>query len=161
MVTATGDIKGKDLYALQKLVYDSLDIDSDSLSIKINVQSPGPIEFITEHIWDVIKILFVLNIIIGGGKCLGFEMPGILHWYHTIMKSKNEHKLEEEKLKLERDKFDFEKEQREITNMTENYQQQIERLDLRIPDNLEHIINQLNRLNDNSETIVDNDELEE
>ena len=54
-----------------------------------------------------------------------------------------------------------EKEQREITNMTENYQQQIERLDLRIPDNLEHIINQLNRLNDNSEPIVDNDELEE
>lgn len=161
MVTATGDIKGKDLYALQKLVYDSLDIDSDSLSIKINVQSPGPIEFITEHIWDVIKILFALNIIIGGGKCLGFEMPGILHWYHTIMKLKNEQKLEEEKLKLERDKFDFEKEQREITNMTENYQQQIERLDLRIPENLEHIINQLNRLNDNSEMLVDNDELEE
>lgn len=157
MVTATGDIKGKDLFALQKLVYDSLDINSDSLSIKINVQSPGPIEFITEHIWDVIKILFALNIIIGGGKCLGFEMPGILHWYHTIMKSKNEHDIEKGKLKLERDKFEFEKEQKEISDITENYQEQIERLNLRIPDNFEYIITQLNRLQETSETAVEND----
>lgn len=157
MVTATGDIKGKDLFALQKLVYDSLNINSDSLSIKINVQSPGPIEFITEHIWDVIKILFALNIIIGGGKCLGFEMPGILHWYHTIMKSKNEHNIEKGKLELDRDKFEFEKEQKEISEITENYQDQIDRLNLRIPDNFEHIITQLNRLQETSETAVEND----
>lgn len=161
MVTATGDIIGKDLYSLQKLVYDSLDIDSDSLTIKINVQSPGPIEFITEHIWDVIKILFAINVIIGGGKILGFEMPGILHWYHTISKTKNENSIEEKKLQLEIDKFEFEKEQKKYANLTESYKEQLERLKIRFPETLSNNVHQNNILNSEEEMALDGNSEEE
>ena len=39
MVTNESNIKGRDLFASQRLVYESLDVEDDSLETKINVQS--------------------------------------------------------------------------------------------------------------------------
>lgn len=136
MVKAQGDIKGKDLYALQKLVYDRIEIDENSLSMKINVQSPGPIEFITQHIWDVVKILFAISIIIGGGKGLGFEIPGLLHWYHTLTQAKKQNDIEERKMKLEEEKFEYQKEKDKYDILRNEFGHNLENLDLELPHNI-------------------------
>lgn len=135
MVTTKANIKGKDLYAIQKLVYDSLDVDTENLLMKINVQSPGPIEFITTHIWDIVKVLFVVNIIIGGGKGLGFEMPGLLHWYHTIKQAKKQNDIEERKMKLEEDKFEYEKEKSHYECLIKEFKESLDKLKLELPKN--------------------------
>lgn len=153
MVNATGDIKGKDLYALQKLVYDSLDIDYDTLSMKINVQSPGPIEFITTHIWDIVKILFAISVIVGGGKGFGFEIPGLLHWYHTLNQSKKQSKIEERKMKLEEDKFEHEKEKTKYEDLVKEFKASLDRLELELPNNISH----QNSLNEEAATSREED----
>lgn len=136
MVKTKGDIKGKDLYALQKLVYDSLDINDETLAMKINVQSPGPIEFITTHIWDIVKILLAVSVIIGGGKGFGIEIPGLLHWYHVIRQANKQHQLEERKMKLEEDKFEHEKEIAKYEYLTKQFKESLDRLDLELPANI-------------------------
>lgn len=136
MVNTRGDIKGKDLYAIQKLVYNSLDIDDETLVMKINVQSPGPIEFITTHIWDIVKILFAISVIVGGGKGFGVEIPGLLHWYHTIKQSDNQNKIEERKMNLEEAKFEYEKEKVDYEELIKEFKESIDRLELGLPNNI-------------------------
>lgn len=151
MVKAQGEIKGKDLYALQKLVYDCIGVDEESLDMKINVQSPGPIEFITNNIWDIVKILFVVNIIIGGGKGLGFEIPGILHWYHTLNQAKKQNDIEERKMKLEENKFEYEKEKDKYDVLIKEFKDNLDRLELELPNNISNI-------NINDEMVITDDE---
>lgn len=153
MVKTQGEIKGKDLYALQKLVYDCIGVDEESLDMKINVQSPGPIEFITTHIWDIIKILFAVNIIIGGGKGLGFEIPGLLHWYHTINQAKKQNDIEERKMKLEEEKFEYEKQKEQYDTLIKEFKSSLDRLELELPDNISNI-------NINDEMIITEDDEE-
>ena len=53
---------------------------------------------------DNVHLIFVLNIIIGGGKGLGFEVPGILDLIEKYQKQKNdneEKKIEKEKIEIE------------------------------------------------------------
>ena len=151
MVKAQGEIKGKDLYALQKLVYDCIGVDEESLDMKINVQSPGPIEFITNNIWDIVKILFVVNIIIGGGKGLGFEIPGILHWYHTLNQAKKQNDIEERKMKLEENKFEYEKEKDKYDVLIKEFKDNLDRLELELPNNISNI-------NINDEMVITDEE---
>lgn len=154
MVKTQGNIKGKDLYAIQKLVYDCLDVDGDILSMKINVQSPGPIEFISTHIWDIVKILFAVSIIIGGGKGLGFEIPGLLHWYHTLTQAKKQSDIEERKMKLEEDKFEYEKEQEKekYEKLIEEFKDSLNKLELELPNNV------ISNINITEEIGITNDE---
>ncbi|EMM1625530.1 hypothetical protein SI865_003406 [Clostridioides difficile] len=88
---------GKNLFMLQKMFFDSeLDV-SNCVKMKINVQSPGFLEIITTHIWDIIKILLALNVAVGGGKAFGFEVPGLM----SILEKIYEKKKESKKIKFE------------------------------------------------------------
>ncbi|MCI9977732.1 hypothetical protein JY742_16505 [Clostridioides difficile] len=88
---------GKNLFMLQKMFFDSKLNVSDCVQMKINVQSPGFLEIITTHIWDIIKISLALNVIVGGGKALGFEVPGLM----SILEKIYEKKTESRKMRFE------------------------------------------------------------
>lgn len=99
-VKTKDNIKGKKLYMLQKMVFDSKLEVSDDLEMKINVQSPGFLELITTNLWDVIKISFAVSIILGGGKGFGIEIPGLISIFNKL----NENRREDKKLELEQQK---------------------------------------------------------
>lgn len=118
-VKTKDQIKGKTLYNFQKLVYDSELDTSDDLEMKINVQSPGFIEFISLHRWDIVIISFAITVIVGGGKFLGFELAGIIDAINKISKNNRE-----------KDQHEFEK-QKEIFNiLKEQYGDDLKKLDI-------------------------------
>ncbi len=96
---------GKNLVSLQSLIYDEDMIsDSNNVHIKLNVQSPGFVEILYTYLPDALKLAFVLNILIGGGKALGFELPGIIDLiekYKRLQSSGNDKKIEKEKIEIE------------------------------------------------------------
>ena len=97
------------------------------------------------------KILFVVNIIIGGGKGLGFEIPGILHWYHTLNQAKKQNDIEERKMKLEENKFEYEKEKDKYDVLIKEFKDNLDRLELELPNNISNI-------NINDEMVITDDE---
>ena len=103
------DIRGYDMYSLYGLAYDTLEIDRNTVSSKVNVQSPGIIQWISENPLEIITIVIAFNAIIGGGKIsflkgyIGeMEFPGLLKWFIDYKQSKVNYEIEMEKLNIER-----------------------------------------------------------
>lgn len=114
-------IKGKSLYMLQKLIFDELDVSKD-VDMKINVQSPGFLEFISNNIWNLIFIILGINVIIGGGKMFGFEVPGIMN----IFSKRKEYKRAEKQQQFEQHKEIFEQ-------MKDMYGEDLKKLHIETP----------------------------
>lgn len=96
---------GKNLVSLQSLIYDKRIIsNADDVHIKLNVQSPGFVEVLYNHLPEAIGFLLILNVLIGGGKAFGFDIPGILDIidkYQIIKGRPNKEKKEQEIKEIE------------------------------------------------------------
>lgn len=86
-------IDGKSFYNLEKFIFDNGVIKEDSMDQKINVQSKGFIELITNN-WQYLLLLIAFIHVITGGKIkflsCEIENPGIIKYLIDRMKIKHE-----------------------------------------------------------------------
>lgn len=86
-------INGKSFYNLQKFIFDNGIIKEDSIDQKINVQSKGFVELITQNWQYLILITVLIHTIVGGKiKVPLFEIdnPGIIKYILDYLKIKHE-----------------------------------------------------------------------
>ena len=117
-VNQANDIKAYDMYSLYGMAYDVLKIDKDSVLSKVNVQSPGVLQWISEHPEEIVIMVLAVMFFIGGtisfsdGKIEAVELPGILHWFIKNKKLNNEQEIEQLKIEKESElknkKLDYE-----------------------------------------------------
>lgn len=141
-VKVQDDVKAKDLLALQNLILNCEGCEvSDDMVMKINIQSNGFIELITNNLGNILTALTILQITIGGGKIKDFEIPGIL----SFIKSCKDSKLEREKFELEKNKHEFEKQNEIVKNIREIYGDKIKHLNIETPNEVLAAIVEVNR----------------
>lgn len=82
--------------------------DKNSVQVKINVQSPGPVEFFGQ-IEIILAIAASIEFIIGGkfsififGQSLSFECPGIIEHIRKFVETRQNYLLEKEKIALQK-----------------------------------------------------------
>lgn len=136
------DVKAKDLLALQNLILNCEGCEvSDDMVMKINIQSNGFIELITNNLGSILTAIVILQIVIGGGKIKDYEIPGIL----SFIKSCKDSKLEREKFELEKSKYEFEKQNEIVKNIKDIHGDKIRHLNIETPNEVLAAIVEVNR----------------
>lgn len=99
---------------LSKLLYSvteflcGLGVDENQISIQININSPGPIDFLITNVYDFLKNNYLpllgLLVVLGGGSFLSFKLPGmpqIIKDFFSISHKIKREKLENQSLELD------------------------------------------------------------
>tara|TARA_R110002074_G_scaffold391904_1_gene577006 strand:- start:37 stop:816 length:780 start_codon:yes stop_codon:yes gene_type:complete len=115
-VQATNDIKARDLFEMGTLSLDLLDefakshnvnVDSQNINVKLNVQSPGQIELSGLDMGGIVILALIFLFIVGGGAEISFgekfklnlKTDGIIEKVRMFIKSGTENKIKKEILK--------------------------------------------------------------
>jgi|GEM_PF-1523497 len=134
------DINAYDMFSVYGLAYNTLKINKDELLSKVNVQSPGEFQWISSNAGIIIALAMVIPLIIGGARLTGakykkinldigeLEIPGLCKWFIEYQDKRNkskkidydyqlankkmelDHKLEMEKISIEKIKVQAQKE---------------------------------------------------
>lgn len=140
------DIKANDLYSLYRLVHETLNINEENIVTKVNIQSAGIWQLISDNVWMMVAIILAIQIAIGGGKIsflkgiIGeLETPGLANWLYKFLELKNQNHIELQKIEIEKLKMRQEyeeiiiEENRNLCNELESYRETLERLKVEIP----------------------------
>lgn len=158
MVEKQEDINWDDLFQLQKLLKEVLNLGSD-ITIKINVQSRGPIEFISNNYKKILCGLIGIQVFVGGGSMkianlIEFELPGMLSIADQISSSLDsaaENKLQKDELRLKEleilnDAERIENEKLSIQNESLKIENESLRIEIEQAKYLEHVLDALKNL---------------